>query len=287
MKNNLHWAFFGTSQFSVLVLDEMKSHGFLPSLIITTPDKPKGRKLVLTPPDVKIWADKEGIQSTQLATLRKPESEETIRSFSPHDFDVFVVASYGKIIPQNILNLPKFQTLNIHPSLLPKLRGPSPMASAILSENETGVTIMRLDAEMDHGPILAQKKVEVEWPPYAEDLEKILSKAGGDMLADLLPRWINGDIQEVEQDHSLATYCEKIEKEHGLLDLNAPAETNLRKIRAFHIWPGAYFFDTKGDKKIRIVVKRAHIENGVLVLDRIVPEGKNEMNYADYLRGKK
>ena len=282
--NKLKWVFFGTSVFSVIVLDELKAAGFLPELVVTAEDKPKGRKLILTPPEVKTWTQQNNIPFVQLKTLRKPESIEVIKSHGP--FDVFIVASYGKLLPQEILDMPKHKTLNVHPSLLPKLRGASPIKSAILTENETGVTIMRLDVEMDHGPILAQKKV-LSWNgsgvPYAEDLEKILANEGRKLLAEVLPNWILGKIKEVEQDHSLATICGKIEKENGELDLSSPAETNLRKIRAFNIWPTAYFF--KNNK--RIIVRRAHIENNELILDRVIPEGKKEMSYSDFLKGQK
>lgn len=287
MTNKPTFAFFGSSHLSVLVLEKLKSHGLLPSLVITGEDKPKGRKMILTAPETKTWAEDNGIPCLQLSSLRKPESLEAIRSFSTAGFDLFIVASYGKIIPQDILDLPKHQTLNVHPSLLPKLRGPSPLISAILQEDETGVTIMRVDSEMDHGPIIAQKKIDIEWPPYEEDLEKAAGELGGDMLAEIIPGWIAGSIAETEQDHASATVCVKIQKSDGEIHLADSAEKNLRKIRAFHIWPTAYFFHTRGNEKIRIIVKKAHIENGELILDRVVPEGKKEMDYADFLNGEK
>ncbi len=284
-KNKITFAFFGTSKISVIVLDELKARGYVPALIVTGEDKPKGRKMILTPPETKVWAEAFGVPCLQLKTLRKPESEEAIRAFASQGFDLFLVASYGKMIPQNILDMPKYQTLNVHPSLLPKLRGPSPLISAILRENETGVTIMRIDAEMDHGPILAQKKIDIEWPPYEEDLEFAAGKMGGEMLADIIPEWIEGKVPEQEQDHSKATLCEKIVKSDGELDLSAPPQDNLRKIKAFHRWPTAYFFFEKGGEKMRIIVKKAHVENGELILDRVVPEGKKEMSYKDFLNG--
>lgn len=293
------FAFFGTDEFSVLILDELKSAGFLPSLTVTTEDKPKGRKLVLTPPEVKVWAEQNNIPYIQPKTLK---DNDVFYKLQATNYQLFIVASYGKIIPQNILDIPKHQTLNVHPSLLPKLRGPSPIQNAILKENETGVTIMRLDSEMDHGPIVAQArlslkdsvarsdKVEfrekvaiIEWPPYTESLEEILGLTGGKLLARIIPDWLQGKIKEEEQNHSLATYCQKIQKTDGELNLNDNAEINLRKIRAYHVWPGAYFFDNGK----RIVVKTAHIENDILILDRIIPEGKKEMGYKDYLNGKK
>lgn len=286
--NNIKLAFFGTGDISVTILNELKNKGCTPKLIVTVPDKPQGRKMILTPTPTKVWAQNENIPVIELKTLKKPESEEEIRKYCEEGYDVFIVASYGKIIPQNILDIPKYKTLNVHPSLLPKLRGPSPIKSAILTENETGVTIMRLDAEMDHGPILSQKKVAIEnWPPYAHDLEVTLGKIGGEMIAEILPLWINGEIKEIEQDHSSATICQKIEKADGLINLEDNPEKNLRKIRAFHEWPTAYFFEENNGVKKRIVIKVAHIEDNKLIIDRIIPEGKKVMGYQDYLRGKK
>ncbi len=280
---NITFAFFGTSEISVTVLNELKKHSLVPKLIVTTEDKPQGRKMILTPPSTKVWAETEKVPYLQLKTLKTPESESAIRKYC-ENYDVFIVASYGKLIPQNILDIPKYKTLNVHPSLLPKLRGPSPIKSAILSENETGVTIIRLDSEMDHGPILEQRKVSVNpWPSYESDLEELLGKVGAEMLVDILPKWIAGEIQEKEQDHDKATFCQKITKSDGEINLADNSEKNLRKIRAFHIWPTAYYFDNQK----RIVIKTAHIEDGKLILDKVVPEGKKEMGYEDYLRGKK
>ena len=281
----IKFIFYGTSRFSVIVLDELKSAGFLPTLVVTVMDKPKGRKLVLTPPEAKVWAEENHIPYVQLKTLRTPETETEIRSYCPDGYDVGIVASYGKIIPQNILDIPSQGTINVHPSLLPKLRGPSPIQSAILTENETGVTIMHLDADMDHGPIILQEKVVIaDWPPYAEDLEEMLAHVGGKMISAILPDWISGKASETEQDHNQATICKKIEKEDGQINLSDPADLNLRKIRAYHIWPRAYFWQEKDGKKIRVLVKRARIENGDLVIEKVVPEGKKEMEYSDFMR---
>jgi methionyl-tRNA formyltransferase len=279
----IKWIFFGTTEFSVIVLEELKKQGYLPALVITVEDKPKGRKLVLTPSPVKLWAEKEKIPCLQPKTLRAPEIILKIEEYSPSGFDIFIIFSYGKIIPENILNMPRYGTLNLHPSLLPRLRGASPVKSAILTENKTGVTIIKLDKEMDHGPILMQEKINMpEWPPYESDLENKLAQEGGKMLAGLLPDFLDGKIVEKEQDHALATFCGKIEKTDGLLNMEDDPETNLRKIRAFHVWPGAYFFQNEK----RIIVKRAHLENNKLILDRVLPEGKREMDYKDFIRTK-
>lgn len=281
--------FFGSSGFSVYVLDELKTHGILPELIITTPDKPKGRKLVLTPTPVKIWAQKNNIEAINPVSLKKDNADlvSKLLSLSPQ---LFLVASYGKIIPQEILDIPQKGTLNVHPSLLPKLRGASPIKSAILSENETGVSIMLLDAEMDHGPIVAQEKI-ISWennnPPYEKDLEEILGYKGGQMLAQIVPDWLENKIEVKEQNHGQATFCGKIEKSDGELDLTDNPEKNLRKIRAYHEWPGAFYFIKRNGKKIRVNIKSARIENEKLILERVVPEGKKEMSYQDFLRGTK
>jgi methionyl-tRNA formyltransferase len=146
---------------------------------------------------------------------------------------------------------------------------------------------MHLDSEMDHGPILDQEKINIDWPPYADELEKISAKLGAQMLAKIIPEWINGNIKEIEQNHEMATFCSKIQKSDGEINLSDDPEKNLRKIRAYNIWPNAFFFETNEDKKTRIIVKKAHIENGELILDRIIPEGKKEMDYKDYLRGQR
>lgn len=281
----INFTFFGTSKFSVLVLEELKKNGFIPSLIITTEDKPKGRKLILTPPEVKIWAKKENIPFIQPKSLKDSSIFNTIKEKTFSD-DVFIVASYGKIIPQNILDIPKSGTLNIHPSLLPKLRGASPIQSSILEEDETGVTIIKLDAEMDHGPILAQEKIEIaNWPPYANNLEEILAKKGGEILSEILPEWIKGKIKEIEQDHKQASFCKKIEKEDGEINLEDNPETNLRKIRAYNIWPIAFTFYKHKEKNIRLSIKSARSEDGKLILEKVIPEGKKEMSFEDFKKG--
>lgn len=264
-------------------MDEMEVAGYLPSLIVAGEDKPKGRKLILTPTETKIWADKRAIPCIQPKTLRGLGIIPPPKDQASYDF--FMVASYGKFLPDEILEMPRRKTLNVHPSLLPKLRGASPIQSAILTEDETGVTIIRLDSEMDHGPIVAQREIPVpDWPPYAADLSALLAREGGKLLAEILPGWVGGELAEKEQDHDLATFTKKMKKEDGLLDLSAPAEVNLRKIRAYHLWPGAYFFARRGEKSVRVLVKKARIEGGELVMERVVPEGKPEMDYADFIR---
>lgn len=282
--------FFGTSRFAVIVLDELTKAGFVPALIVTTPDMPQGRRLVLTPSPVKLWAQEHDIP------LLQPEKLDNGFSYhlSPITYNLFIVASYGKLIPREVLSLPTHGTLNVHPSLLPKYRGPSPIQSQILADEKTvGVSVMLLDEEMDHGPILTSKQHAVagiqgvEWPLRENDLEEVLAHEGGKLLAEIIPGWIEGTIEARPQDHSKATYTKKIEKEDGLIDLTDDPYQNFLKIRAYDPWPGTYFFFEKKSKKIRVLIKDARFKNGELVIMRVLPEGKKEMDYDDFLRGMK
>lgn len=295
----IKFVFFGSSKFSCIILDELEKAGLLPSLIVTGIDKPQGRKLVLTSPPTKIWADAREIPCLQPEKISDPEFQKLLKAEASAGSDLFIVASYGKIIPRKILDIPTYSTLNVHPSLLPKLRGATPIQSAILTENETGVSIMLLDEEMDHGPILAQevfkpeklsksgekKSADQNWPPYADALEEKLAGLGGALLAKIIPEWIEGNITPVEQNHTEATYTKKITKENGLIDLEDNAEKNLRKIRAYAGWPTAYLFVEKNGKKTRVVITEAELVDGKLVLTKVIPEGKKEMSYEDFLRG--
>lgn len=279
---NFKIAFFGTPEFSARILDKMKEGGFSPSLVIVTPDKPKGRNLVMTPPSTKIWAEQNNIDVLQPTKLKAPEFLDELKKT---DWDLFVVASYGKIIPQVVLDIPKHGTINVHPSLLPRLRGASPMQSAILKENETGMTIMLMDADMDHGPILKQEKLDIKkWPPKITELENIMVEVGGRLLNEVIPLWISRKIKPKEQDHSKATYIDKINKEEALIDFNDDPFWNYRKIQALQNYK-PYFFTERNDKKIRVIIKDAKFEDGELIITRVLPEGKKEMDYQDFLRG--
>jgi len=282
----LNIAFFGTPQFAVTILDELKKAGIMPRLIVTAPDAPQGRGLVLTAPPVKIWAQENGVKILQSNSLKNTAE---IAPILNQAWDLFIVAAYGKIIPANILEIPKHKTLNVHPSLLPKWRGPSPIESAILNdERETGVTIIRLDAEMDHGPIVAQEKISnATWPITSPILENILAHAGGKLLAKIIPDWTTGKIAEKPQDHSRATYCQKITKADGLINLSENPYQNYLKICAYTGWPGSYFFVEHASKKIRVSIKNASYKDGVLEILRVIPEGKKEILYSDFLRGLK
>ena len=299
MIKKINLVFFGSSEFSIHVLDELKAHNILPELIVTTPDKPKGRKLVLTPTPVKTWAKNNKIEVIDPISLKK-ENSDLISKLSTLNPQLFLVASYGKIIPKEIFEIPIHKTLNIHPSLLPKYRGASPLQSQILNDaggaehsDGMGVTIMQIDEQMDHGPLVIQKKVRVEnWPLGRKELEKLLAVEGARLFAQILPEWTEEKIKPMAQKENKATFCQKIEKEDGKLqvDLNnleKNAYQNLLKIKAFEEWPTAYFFIDRNGNKIRVIITDAKLENNSLKILRVIPEGKKEMTFEDFLRGNK
>ncbi|MCR4285810.1 MAG: methionyl-tRNA formyltransferase, partial [Candidatus Kaiserbacteria bacterium] len=277
---------FGSPQIAVWVLEELEKSGLLPSLVVTNPDAPQGRKMILTETPVAQWASSRKIRTMKPTTLRDNSIEEELKQSS---CDLFVVAAYGKIIPENILNIPKYKTINMHPSLLPKLRGASPIRSAILEDmNPTGISIMILTAGMDEGPILAQEEILIPkeaWPIRGNELDELLAKRGGELLAKTILDWILGNIPPKEQAHVEATYSTKITKEMGLIDLAGDPYQNLLKIRAFDGWPGTDFFTEKAGEQVRIKIIDAHLaDDGTLQITRIIPEGKKEMSFEDFMR---
>ncbi len=276
------FAYFGTPTISTLVLDRLEAHGFTPALIITAPDKPAGRGLAVQPSPTKSWALERGIDVVTPEKLRDPQFTAELGNTN---WDVFIVAMYAKLIPKELLDLPRRGVLNVHPSLLPKFRGPSPVLSAILAdERETGVTIMQLTEGMDEGPSIAQARIEIEeeaWPLKGSRMEMLLAQEGGNLLAEVLPDWVAGTLTPEEQDHTKATYTKKFESVDALLDLTNPREAFL-KIRAFDQSPRAYYIAPNGK---RVIVTEANWKDGDLEIVRVIPEGKKEMLYSDFLRG--
>lgn len=279
-------AFFGNSEFSLIILEELKKLGVLPDLVVTTEDKPIGRKMVLTPTPTKVWAENNSIEYIE---AKKLKDEGFLKKIS--EYDLHIVASYGKIIPKVVIDMPKYHVLNIHPSLLPKYRGPSPLQEQILNnDTEIGVSIMLIDEQVDHGAVVAQKKVDIAlWPVSFTELEHILGREGAKLLSEILPDWIKGNIEAKEQDHTQATFTKKVEKIDGLLTLSEtePWEkyTDYLKYLAFEQWPGTYFEIEKDGKKMRVLIKKASWKDGQFILERVLPEGKKEMDYKDFLRG--
>lgn len=262
------FAFFGGEPMAVPVLEKLYQNGLVPALVVSNPDKPQGRNLVITPPPTALWAKEHSIPLFQPDKLNAGDFKK--------DFDFFVVVAYGKIIPKEILDLPKLGVINIHPSLLPLYRGPSPMVTPMLNGDAfTGVTIMKMDEEMDHGPILAQEKVEIKNNETIFDLEKKLIDLGGEMLVKTIPKFAAGELKGEEQDHHSATFTKKITKEDGLLDLNDDPVKNYNKFRAYAAWPRTYFFENGK----RIIITDAALEDGKFVIKKIIPEGGKEKAY--------
>ncbi|HWO07020.1 MAG TPA: methionyl-tRNA formyltransferase [Candidatus Paceibacterota bacterium] len=281
-QNPLKFAFFGTDPLAEEVLNALERADMRPTLVVASPDKTARDRSVVFPTEKK-WAQERGIAVMQPHKI----SQECIDDLAREEWDLFVVASYGKILRRALLDIPKRGTLNVHPSLLPRLRGPSPIRSAILrDEKETGVSVMLLDDEMDHGPLLAQRSVLiVDWPPRGRDLDALLAREGGTLLAEVVPQWMSGMIKAQEQDHSKATYCSAFTKEDGKLDLiDGDPYQNLLKIRAFDGWPGTFAYFERNGERIRVSIIDAHLKNGALVIDMVKPEGKREMPYADFMR---
>jgi methionyl-tRNA formyltransferase len=285
----MRFAFFGTSEFAVVVLEKLCKAGFAPALVITNPDAPKGRKLVLTPSPVKTRSNERSLSVTTPSSLIGQSTPPELLSGK---WDFFVVAAYGKLIPPRLLELSRHGALNVHPSLLPKLRGASPVRSAILNDmRETGVTVMLMDEKLDHGPILAQKHIAIapeEWPLRGRALDDLLAEAGGELLIATIPLHLEGKITPRPQAHEKATYCAKITKEMALIHLDPhrlpsgrAAYEALLKIRAFDGWPEAYFMH----EGRRVKIKDARLfPDGRLCLLRVLPEGGREMDFVAFLK---
>lgn len=280
--------FFGTSEFSIHALEQLITRGITPTAIVTVADRPAGRKMEMTPPPLKAWALSRGINFFQFEKLREENTIQTLASLAP---DVFIVASYGKIIPESVLQIPKYGALNIHPSLLPKLRGATPLQTSIMQDMQyTGVSIIKMDKEMDHGPLVATHEEEVSpWPQTYLELEKYLAIKGADILADALEDYVSGKLIPIEQIHENATYTKKIEKQDGLIsldDLTGEAGWNtFLKYNALYEWPGLFFFARKNEIDIRVKIKEASWNTALetMEIQRVVPEGKKEMSWKDFL----
>ena len=273
-KNNLKFTFFGTPDVASKTLEILKENGYIPSLIITAPDKPQGRKMIITPPPVKVWAVENHIPYIQPEHIREINIERNIT-------DLFLVVAYGKILPENLINSPKLGSINIHYSLLPKYRGASPVESAILNgDNETGISIQKMQFKMDSGPIVAQEKVPVLPNEKAGELRERLIKIGGELLVKTLPDFVDGKISEIPQNENEATFCKKIKKEDGLIDLNDNGIKKYNKFRAYTTWPRTFFFK---DNK-RIIITDAKLKDNQFTIKKVLPEGRTEITWEEFNR---
>ena len=282
-KKNHSIAFFGTPLLAVYVLEELAAAGIEPSIIVAPSDKPAGRKLTLTPPPTKVWGEEHGVPVFQTTSLR---NREEVPALANSEWDLFVVAAYNIILPPWVLALPKHGVLNVHPSLLPKLRGPSPIRSAIRDDlqDAVGVSIILLDEEVDHGPIVAQANVELpEWPVRGALLDELLFREGGRLLAEAVPLWLQGAMDALPQDHTQATWSKKFTKADGELDLNADPYKNYCTFCAMDGWPGTYFFAERHGMNVRLKVTDAEFVDGEFRVLRVIPEGKKEIAYEEWL----
>tara|TARA_B100001179_G_scaffold232730_1_gene226838 strand:- start:2661 stop:3497 length:837 start_codon:yes stop_codon:yes gene_type:complete len=275
--NTCNFVYFGTPEFSVIVLEELKTAGFMPNLIVTAPHRPVGRKQVLTPPPVKVWADEHNIECWQ------PERpNDIVDKLRERDDDLYIVASYGYIVSQKLLDIPRLGVLNVHTSLLPKYRGASPIESAVLNgDSETGSTIMKMTLGMDEGPIITQSRFPLEPDVTKPELFTMLAHDGGKLLATILPDYIKGMCTPIEQNHEEASYCGKIQKSDGDIT-NDDDITRERKYRAYYGWPGVFIFD--GETRLKIT--DASYDGKNFIIHKVIPAGKKEIDFEMYQKSK-
>ncbi len=292
--------FLGSPEFAVPTLHKLDEQFHVVG-VVTQPDRPSGRGQILKSPPVKRIASELNLPVIQPRKISEPEAMHQIHTWAP---DLIVVAAFGQILRSEVLDLPIYGCINVHASLLPRWRGAAPIQAAILNGDEqTGVTIMRMDPGIDTGSILKQVPIQLTGLETAGALGSTLSILGADLLIKTLPGYLDGSLAPIPQDDTLATYAPTIKKEAGLLDFSQTATNLERKVRAFDPWPGAYTFWNNGMLKIH----RTHISEGIrtapgkriihenlpayttaqgiLVIDNLQPAGKNPMEGITFLRG--
>jgi len=280
--------FIGTSQFTVPPLEKLIKNKYNIIKVITAPDKPTGRKQEITPSPVKKAALKYNLPLLQPEKIAEVKSE--ISASQP---DLIILAAYGQMIPKNILDIPKFGCLNLHPSLLPKYRGPSPIQTAILNnEKFTGLTIMLMDEKIDHGPIIGQKKITITSDENYQTLEKKMARLAANFLIEILPQYLQNKIKPKAQDETKATYTKILTRQDGQIDWQQSAQAITRKVRAFYPWPGTWA-DFNG-KRVKILKAKAVAQQqeatlptreGFLLLELVQPAGKKPMTGQEFFRG--
>jgi methionyl-tRNA formyltransferase len=233
--------FMGTAELSCASLEKISADkNFQIIAVVTQPDKPKGRELKLTPSPVKVLAEKLQLPVLQPLKARDEKFITELRELKP---DLMVVVAYGQILPQTILDLPRFGCLNVHTSLLPKYRGAAPIQWAIADgEPETGVTIMKMDVGLDTGPILSTRRAPILPTDDSQILHDRLAQLGAELLVETIPDYVAGKISPQPQPTEVSTYAAKIKKEDGQIDWNLPAQKIWNRLRAFTPWPGAFTF---------------------------------------------
>lgn len=298
--------FMGTPDFVIPVLERLLSSEMADVVaIFTQPDKASGRGKANRMSPVKGYALERDLPVLQPASLRTEDTQQALEALAP---DVVVVAAYGKLLPPKVLGTPRFGCINIHPSLLPKHRGPSPVVSAILEGDDvTGVTVMVMDEGMDTGPVVAQRQTRVGSEETAGELTYRLFQMGGQLLAEVLSAWVRGEITSTSQDDSQATVTRKIEKDDGEATWGSTAHELERRVRAFDPWPGLY--TRWRGKIIKAVEAKAVLQEesfldpgtvvstedgiavvtgrGMLVLRSVQLEGRRPMPIEEFVRGQR
>ncbi|MCP2520023.1 methionyl-tRNA formyltransferase [SCandidatus Aminicenantes bacterium Aminicenantia_JdfR_composite] len=246
--------FMGTPEIAIPFFRKLLENGHEIRLVISQPDKPVGRGMKIIPTPVKEFALKNNIPVYQPLKIREDEKAlEKIKEVNP---ELIVVVAYGQIIPPSIIYYPPFGAINVHFSLLPKYRGAAPVQWAILNgERKTGVTIFKLNEKMDEGDILSQREIEILPDEKASHLENRLSEIGAELLVETISLLKQGKIKPKKQDHSLATYAPRLKKENGIIDWKKDSNIIHRMVRAFDVWPSAYFF--MKNKRIKIIEGKA------------------------------
>ncbi len=275
---DLKTIFFGTPQFAAIILEKLIEAGFIPQAVVCNPDKPVGRKKIITPPSVKSLIMKHGTWNIPILQPEKLDKSLILHvsSFMP---DLFIVAAYSQIIPKEILEISRFGTVGVHPSLLPKYRGPSPIQTTILNgDEETGVSLFLIDERIDHGKIIATSHLPLATSDNYESLSKKLADLGADLLIETLPKFINGEITPIAQDESQATYTKKFSTENAYIkpqDLEKAQQDGGqvaleidRKIRALNPEPGVWTIQNG---------KRMKILEAILT-----PEGKSKLKRIQF-----
>ena len=240
--------FFGTPEIAVPTLDAIsRDHDVV--LVVAQPDRPAGRGMKLQRPPVAVRAGELGLDLVQPVKIRE---EAFLRRIAETGADAAVVIAYGRILPAPLLAIPRHGFFNVHASILPKYRGAAPMQRAIeAGETETGATIMRVDEQLDHGPVLGVTRLRIGPDERLPSVAKRLGDAGAKAMADVLRQIENGTAKEVEQDHALATHAAKIEKSEGLITFAESAKTIYDRFRAFDPWPGVFFESAGETLKVR------------------------------------
>jgi methionyl-tRNA formyltransferase len=292
--------FMGSPEFSIPSLKALVIK-FEVIGVVTKPDRPAGRGRIFQPPPIKELAQDFDLPIIQPQRASTPEVVEQLEEWNP---DVIVVAAYGQILKKIVLELPDFGCVNVHASLLPRWRGAAPINAAILhGDNESGITIMKMDEGLDTGPILSQRSMKIKPTDTAGTLSSRLAELGSEQLIETLPRYISGEISPQPQDSSMATYAPMLKKEDGKLDFTQPAVDLARKVRAFSPWPGAYtqwrgnvlkihqahpvtgISGTPGRNTLHENLPAIFTSNGALVLDEVQPGGKKRMPGKVFLHG--